>query len=47
MGLLEKIFSNASDSEFKLAQDLVAFAIADGEISEAEREQAICRWMER
>ena len=36
MGLLAKIFSNASDSEFKLAQDLVTIAIADGEISEAE-----------
>ena len=38
MGLLAKIFSNASDSEFKLAQDLVTIAIADGEISEAERD---------
>lgn len=37
MGLLAKIFNDASDSEFKLAQDLVAIAIADGEISEAER----------
>lgn len=37
MGLLTKIFNDASDSEFKLAQDLVAIAIADGEISEAER----------
>lgn len=45
MGLLAKIFSNASDSEFKLAQDLVAIAIADGEISEAERDMInkICR----
>jgi len=37
MGLLAKIFKDASDQEFKLAQDLVAIAIADGEISEAER----------
>lgn len=37
MGLLTKIFNDASDTEFKLAQDLVAIAIADGEISEAER----------
>ena len=37
MGLLTKIFNDSSDSEFKLAQDLVAIAIADGEISEAER----------
>lgn len=37
MGLLTKIFNDASDAEFKLAQDLVAVAIADGEISEAER----------
>lgn len=38
MGLLAKIFNDASDSEFKLAQDLVAIAIADGEISDAERQ---------
>lgn len=37
MGVLAKIFNDASDTEFKLAQDLVAIAIADGEISEAER----------
>ena len=37
MGLLAKIFNDASDTEFRLAQDLVAIAIADGEISEAER----------
>lgn len=37
MGLLTKIFNDASDTEFKLAQDLVAIAIADGEISEAEQ----------
>lgn len=45
MGLLAKIFSDASDQEFKLAQDLVAIAIADGEISEAERKVItdICR----
>lgn len=38
MGLLTKLFNDASDSEFKLAQDLVAIAVADGEISEAERQ---------
>ena len=37
MGLLAKLFNDASDMEFKLAQDLVAIAIADGEISEAEQ----------
>lgn len=37
MGLLVKLFNDASDSDFKLAQDLVAIAMADGEISEAER----------
>ena len=37
MGLLAKLFNDASDTEFKLAQDLVAIAMADGEISEAER----------
>lgn len=37
MGFLAKIFNDASDTEFKLAQDLVAIAIADGEISEAEQ----------
>ena len=37
MGLLVKLFNDASDTDFKLAQDLVAIAIADGEISEAER----------
>ena len=37
MGLLTKLFNDASDADFKLAQDLVAIAIADGEISEAER----------
>lgn len=37
MGVLAKIFNDASDTEFKLAQDLVAIAIADGEISEAEK----------
>ena len=37
MGLLTKIFNDASDSEFKLAQDLVAIAMADGEISVEER----------
>ena len=38
MGLLTKLFCDASDTEFKLAQDLVAIAIADGEISAEERE---------
>lgn len=37
MGLLAKLFNDASDADFKLAQDLVAIAIADGEISETER----------
>ena len=37
MGLLTKLFNDSSDSEFKLAQDLVAIAMVDGEISEAER----------
>ena len=45
MGLLTKIFNDSSDTEFKLAQDLVAIAIADGEISEAEQKAIteICR----
>lgn len=37
MGLLVKLFNDASDTEFKLAQDLVAIAMADGNISESER----------
>jgi len=37
MGLLAKLFNDVSDADFKLAQDLVAIAIADGKISEAER----------
>lgn len=37
MGLLAKLFNDASDTEFKLAQDFVAIAMADGIISEAER----------
>jgi uncharacterized tellurite resistance protein B-like protein len=37
MGLLTKLFCDASDSEFKLAKDLVAMAIADGKITEEER----------
>lgn len=37
MGLLVKLFHDASDTEFKLAQDRVAIAMADGQISEAER----------
>jgi uncharacterized tellurite resistance protein B-like protein len=37
MGLLVRLFNDASDTDFKLAQDLVAIAVADGEISEAER----------
>ena len=28
MGLLAKLFNDASDTEFKLAQDLVAIAMA-------------------
>jgi Tellurite resistance protein TerB. len=45
MGLLAKLFNDASDTEFKLAQDLVAMAIADGEISKAEQKAIteICR----
>jgi len=45
MGLLTKIFNDASDTEFKLAQDLVAIAIADDEVSEKERKEMerICR----
>lgn len=39
MGLLAKIFKDSSDSEFKLAQDLVAIAVADGKISDAERQE--------
>ena len=39
MGLLTKIFNDASDSEFKLAQDLVAIAVADGNISDVERQE--------
>ena len=35
--LIKKLFSDASDTEFKLAQDLVAIAMADGAISEQER----------
>lgn len=37
MGLLTKLFNDASDEEFKLAQDLVAIAMADGAISLEER----------
>lgn len=39
MGLLVKIFRDSSDSEFKLAQDLVAIAVADGNISDVERQE--------
>lgn len=39
MGLLAKIFKDSSDSEFKLAQDLVAIAVADGNISDVERKE--------
>lgn len=39
MGLLAKIFKDSSDSEFKLAQDLVAIAVADGNISDVERRE--------
>ena len=41
MGLLTKIFNDAANTEFKLAQDLVAIAMADGDISEAERETIV------
>ena len=45
MGLLVKLFNEASDAELKLAQDLVAIAMADGEISEEEKKMisAICQ----
>lgn len=45
MGLLAKLFNDASDTEFKLAQDLVGIAMADGEISDAERKviEEICQ----
>lgn len=45
MGLLAKIFKDSSDSEFKLAQDLVAIAVADGNISDVERQEIekICK----
>lgn len=39
MGLLAKIFKDSSDSEFKLAQDLVAIAVADGNISDVEYQE--------
>ena len=41
MGLLAKIFRDSSDSEFKLAQDLVAIAVADGNISDVERQEIL------
>lgn len=41
MGLLTKLFCDASGTEFKLSQDLLAIAIVDGEISETER-KTIC-----
>ena len=34
-----QIFNDASDSESKLAQDLVAIAVADDNIAEVERQQ--------
>lgn len=37
MGLLVKIFRDSSDSEYKFAQDLVAIAVANGNISNVER----------
>lgn len=45
MGLLTKLFIDSADDEFKLAQDLVGIAIADGEISEAEQKviNEICK----
>ena len=39
MGLLVKLFKDSSDSEFKLAQDLVAIAVSDGNISDVERKE--------
>lgn len=47
MGLLTKIFANAVDEEYRLAQDLVAIAIADGSISDEEYNMMvkICRSM--
>lgn len=36
MGLLSKIFNDAADNDFRLAQDLVAMAMADGIISDVE-----------
>lgn len=39
MGLLTKIFNDASDSDFKLAQDLVVITVAADNIAEVERQQ--------
>ena len=39
MGLFAKIFKDTSDSEFELTQDLVAIAVADGNISDVERQE--------
>ena len=42
---MTKLFIDSADDEFKLAQDLVGIAIADGEISEAEQKviNEICK----
>ena len=47
MGLLTELFANAVDDEYRLAQDLVAIAIADGSISKEEYNMMvkICRSM--
>jgi tellurite resistance protein len=47
MGLLTELFANAVDDEYRLAQDLVAIAIADGSISKEEYNMIvkICRSM--
>ena len=41
MGLLAKLFNESLDSEFRLAQDLVAIAVADGNISDVERDTIV------
>ena len=41
MGLLAKLFNESPDSEVRLAQDLVAIAVADGNISDVERDTIV------
>jgi uncharacterized tellurite resistance protein B-like protein len=41
MGLLAKLFNDSSDTEFRLAQDLVAIAIADGVITPEEQKMLV------